>query len=420
MKYEERTAQTFAVKSESLMNRHLQLTHKRNELMAKLLWLFLFIAIVTNSIVDPAILKIIFPTGLIICSVVTVFVKKKWQLEKTPYLVITVIYIFFIILIVYEPLFINFMYIWFALILSAIYQQTKPILLAGLYTLTFTLFCFFHFRQEIFPFVDQEDIVYICLFSLFVTIFLIYASKFNEKLQRNLEEEKRQTEELLQRSDKLAAVGQLAAGVAHEIRNPLSVISGFIQLLKKDQKDFQHYDVMLKELKRIDQITTELLLLSKPQNLCLQTKKLNNIIQEVVTFLETQAKKNNIYISFKRPAEEYFIKCDENQMKQVIINLIKNAGEAMPGGGNIIVELMQAGSYVKLQINDEGKGLPREALEKLGEPFYTTKEAGTGLGLMVSFKIVENHNGKMQFSSEVGKGTTVEVLIPKITSEGTK
>ncbi|MCT8140041.1 hypothetical protein H1D32_21530 [Anaerobacillus sp. CMMVII] len=174
------------------MNNHRILIHNRNQLMAKLMWFFLFLSILVNGIVDPAILVVIIPTGLFCCLVASVFVAKKWLVTQTPVIIVTVIFLFFITLVLFEPLLINFVYIWFALILSSIYQQYKPILLAGIYSLGFTIYIFYNYHAEVFPFTDQEDIVYLGLFSVFVTIFLIYASKFNEKLQEKLQQEKMQ------------------------------------------------------------------------------------------------------------------------------------------------------------------------------------------------------------------------------------
>ncbi|RXJ02858.1 two-component sensor histidine kinase [Anaerobacillus alkaliphilus] len=266
---------------------------------------------------------------------------------------------------------------------------------------------------------DREDISYISLFAVFVTIFLIYATRFNDKLKNELEREKRETEQLLVNSDKLATVGQLAAGVAHEIRNPLSVISGYIQLLKEDHKELQHVDIIDKELTRMNLIISEFLDISKPNSMQLETKDLNLIVQQVVTLLNAEAHFKNVAIEIKQPNNAIDIECEENQIKQVLINLVKNGIEAMPNGGVVTIELLEEENEAKIRIFDEGTGIPEEQLATLGKPFYTTKESGTGLGLMVSLKIIENHRGKMLFSSVVGKGTIVEVILPqKNVSEG--
>ncbi|HYK74842.1 MAG TPA: ATP-binding protein [Pseudoneobacillus sp.] len=243
--------------------------------------------------------------------------------------------------------------------------------------------------------------------------------KFNGKtalltMVRDITEQKNQTAELIQKSDKLSLVGQLAAGIAHEIRNPLTSLRGFIQLLQYKTNDNKEYcDIMLSELDRINLIVGEFLILAKPQMVKFSNKNINHIIRHVVTLIGTQAIMNNVDMDYKLMKNLPMISCEENQLKQVIINLIKNAIEAMPDGGTIRV---QTGMYdekqIFIKVMDEGNGIPEEIIAKLGEPFYTTKEQGTGLGLMVCFKIIENHQGQMKVYSEVNKGTTFEIILP--------
>ena len=227
---------------------------------------------------------------------------------------------------------------------------------------------------------------------------------------------KEETEGLLQKSEKLALVGQMAAGIAHEIRNPLTSIRGFIQLFQtKYAEDEQHFKLVLSELDRINLIVGEFLVLSKPNAVEFKEKEITNLIKDVVTLINTQAIMNNIQI-----VEEYgsvlpIVVCEENHLKQVFINLLKNAIEAMPNGGMIEVKVLEKDKdKVSIFITDQGMGIPEERIPKLGEPFYTTKEKGTGLGLMTCYKIIENHDGEMIISSKINKGTLVEVILPLI------
>ncbi|WP_338472272.1 ATP-binding protein [Niallia sp. XMNu-256] len=225
---------------------------------------------------------------------------------------------------------------------------------------------------------------------------------------------KEETEGLLQKSDKLAVVGQMAAGIAHEIRNPLTSIRGFIQLFESKYKDDQPYfQLVLSELDRINLIVGEFLVLAKPTAVEFKEKEVNNLIKEVVTLINTQAIMNNIQISVEYEQNSPIIVCEESQLKQVFINLLKNAIEAMPNGGLIEVRVKeQTKGSVSIYISDQGVGIPEGRIPKLGEPFYTTKEKGTGLGLMISYKIIESHNGEINISSEINKGTTIEVTLP--------
>ncbi|NGQ94738.1 PAS domain S-box protein [Brevibacillus sp. SYP-B805] len=226
--------------------------------------------------------------------------------------------------------------------------------------------------------------------------------------------ERKQTEELLRQSDKLSALGQLAAGIAHEIRNPLTTLRGFIQLLKKAGGDRDRYcEIMLDELDRINFIVSELLLLAKPQVVSYRFKELPDILHDVISLLGTQAILHNIRIVSRLEENLPPLYCEENQIKQVFINILRNAIEAMPKGGEIHIEAeASADGWLIIRFHDQGCGIEPERIAKLGVPFYTTKERGTGLGLMVGFKIIEDHGGKIRIESTPFVGTTVEVRLP--------
>jgi two-component system, sporulation sensor kinase E len=225
--------------------------------------------------------------------------------------------------------------------------------------------------------------------------------------------ERKRAEELLIKSEKLSIVGQLAAGVAHEIRNPLTSLKGFVQLLRSKVEGYNHYfDIMLSELDRINFIVSEFLVIAKPQAVKFQPKDVRTILINTVALLNTQAIMNNVEIVTRMDDNLPPIHCDENQIKQVFINVLNNSIDAMPDGGQIEIEASCRGEEITFLFIDHGVGIPEERIPLLGEPFYTTKEKGTGLGLMVSYKIIENHRGRMSIRSELGKGTTVEIVLP--------
>ncbi|MBB6444305.1 ATP-binding protein [Bacillus benzoevorans] len=231
---------------------------------------------------------------------------------------------------------------------------------------------------------------------------------------KDITDKKVETEGLLQKSEKLALVGQMAAGIAHEIRNPLTSIQGFIQLFKsKYPSDAEHFTLVLSELERINLIVGEFLVLAKPTAVIFKEKAINKLIQDVVTLTNTQAIMSNIQIFVE--SESYIppIICEENQLKQVFINILKNSIEAMPNGGIIDVKIkLKENDKVSIRIMDQGVGIPENRIPTLGEPFYTTKEKGTGLGLMTSYTIIDRHEGELKISSKVNEGTTVEVILP--------
>ncbi|ASS70885.1 PAS domain-containing protein [Bacillus atrophaeus] len=227
--------------------------------------------------------------------------------------------------------------------------------------------------------------------------------------------ERKQTEELMLKSEKLSIAGQLAAGIAHEIRNPLTAIKGFLQLMKPTMEGNEHYfDIVFSELSRIELILSELLMLAKPQQHAYKEHlNLKKLISEVTALLETQANLNGIFIKTAFQRESIFINGDQNQLKQVFINLIKNAVESMPDGGTVEIDTTEDEHSVHVTIKDEGEGIPEKVLKRIGEPFLTTKEKGTGLGLMVTFNIIENHQGTIQVDSKPEKGTAFKISFPK-------
>lgn len=230
--------------------------------------------------------------------------------------------------------------------------------------------------------------------------------------------ERKQTEDLLRKSDKLSIVGQLAAGVAHEIRNPLTAIHGFAQLLQMGMNKEEYISIILSELRRIELIVNEFLVLAKPQVVTFEQKDVLVLLQSIIALLETQAIMNNIQIQTEFEPNIPLIKCEENQLKQVFVNILKNAIEAMPSGGLITIQVSTGDQGMLLiRFIDQGNGIPEERIPKLGEPFYTTKEKGTGLGLMVSYKIIQEHQGKIQFCSQLNTGTTVDILLPAVHPE---
>lgn len=227
--------------------------------------------------------------------------------------------------------------------------------------------------------------------------------------------ERKELEERLRKSDTLSVVGELAAGIAHEIRNPMTALKGFIQLLEASVKeDFSMYfNVITSELSRIESIITEFLVLAKPQAVHYEEKNVLKIMKDTMELLGAQSILNNVQMHLKTAPDLPSLYCEPNQLKQVFINIVKNAIEIMPDGGNVFIEIARKDkNRLLISITDEGSGIPEDKIKRLGEPFYTTKERGTGLGLMVSFKIIEEHRGEVEVKSDAGKGTTFFITLP--------
>ncbi|MCR2823886.1 ATP-binding protein [Lederbergia panacisoli] len=232
-------------------------------------------------------------------------------------------------------------------------------------------------------------------------------------ISRDISERKKAEAQLLH-AEKLSIVGELAAGIAHEIRNPLTTIKGFVQIYKSNEA-IEYTDLLLSELGRIETITSELLSLGKPQVIKMNHTNLQDLIENTLELLLPQANMNNIQFKLGYEGPPFFITCEQNQIKQVFINILKNAMEAMHEGGEIHLNLRKgAEGKCIISIQDEGCGIPEDILPRLGEPFYTLKEKGTGLGLMICHKIIKQHHGTITYQSKAGEGTLVEIELPLV------
>jgi PAS domain S-box-containing protein len=220
------------------------------------------------------------------------------------------------------------------------------------------------------------------------------------------------------RSEKLALVGELAASTAHEIRNPLTSIRGFIQLLENrfspDAAEQDYLKIMLSELDRANDIIKNFLLLAKPQEPKLQFQDLNFVLEELLKLVEAQSLMSDVQLQRNFCSDMPFMVMETESIKQVFLNLLQNAFQSMPNGGYITVssEFDPLENHSVVKVTDTGIGIPKELLRKIGHPFFTTKQNGTGLGLAVSYRIIENHKGKIQVISQENVGTTFIVTLP--------
>ncbi|MBS4211439.1 MULTISPECIES: ATP-binding protein [Neobacillus] len=232
--------------------------------------------------------------------------------------------------------------------------------------------------------------------------------------KRDMVKKLEEREERLRRTEKLSVVGELSASVAHEIRNPLTSLKGFVQLLKvEDERHQFYYQIMLDELDRINHIVGELLLLAKPQAVKFTKADVKKLLKDVISLLSSEASYHNVQIESRFANDHMTIECEPNQLKQLFINIIKNAIEASGNGGMVTISFKQMEpETISIVIEDNGCGISEKRLAKIGEPFYSSKEKGTGLGLTVSFKIVQSHHGTIHFESKENQGTSVHIVLP--------
>ncbi|WP_163150115.1 ATP-binding protein [Anoxybacillus sp. MB8] len=219
-------------------------------------------------------------------------------------------------------------------------------------------------------------------------------------------------EQLLLKKEKLSVIGELAAGIAHEIRNPLTSIKGFLQMMKETKEvDERFVQIMLDEIERVNQIVSQLLVLAKPQMKSYKPLALHDVVDYVVGLFTYEAILQNVQMKYE-PHTSATVHGDKNELIQVFVNVVKNALEAMPKGGTLTISTKEEDDRVHIIIEDTGKGIEQEHLKRIGEPFYTLKEKGMGLGLTTSMKMIHEHKGTMQIESKVGKGTRVHIILP--------
>jgi signal transduction histidine kinase len=252
------------------------------------------------------------------------------------------------------------------------------------------------------------------------------AAAFNQMAERlgKRETELKESQTVLRRADRLSSLGLLTAGLAHEIRNPLVAIRTFTQLLPERYEDPEFRDgfqgLALKEVDRICGLINDLLSFARPSKPNVSPQNINDVVDNIARILETQAKEKNVEVIRRFSSDLPMVWIDREQMKQVFMNLILNAIQAMKDGGSIVIstgvsaksdgELVR--EYVQVEVRDTGIGIPPENLERIFDPFFTSKDEGSGLGLAVSHQIVQEHSGFVTVKSTVGKGTAFFVNVP--------
>ncbi len=242
----------------------------------------------------------------------------------------------------------------------------------------------------------------------------------------------KEMEEQIKRSDRMATIGQFAAGIAHEIRNPLTSLSGSIQVLKGELElkgtNRHLMDIILRESERLNNLITDFLLFAQPPKISKEKMDIGQVIDETLQLFKNSPGHNRAIKIVKEIRREIFVLGDQHQLKQLFWNLFINAAQIMPNGGELRVKLetvntdgtsgrfqgakeMEMTPFAKISVSDTGNGIDPDEKEKIFEPFFTTKEDGTGLGLAIVHRIVENHDGFISVNSQRNKGTTFEIFL---------
>lgn len=512
----------------------------RHQVLMKWYWVFGIVNLIMNQVSGYPYMGYLLITWAVPLTILTYLSILGYSVHKLMYGTILSMFMVVWVWIYLNPSLLNFIFIWFILIVSSFYQNKKVILFAGFLTFLSTISAFYTYHDDIFSELKDHHIIILLLFDMVIILYLYLTTRYLESLRAKIEQseaqvgmmlhstreylesfirnttdalvvtdltgrvikvnpafemvfgwkewetlghslsqltnpdegevervitqvlrqmepitfdtvnrtkdgqaidinvvvspirnqegtiiamaslarditERKRTAERLLRTEKLAAVGQLAAAVTHEIRNPLTVLSGFTQLIAEKNPDptTQSYcNLMKSEIDRIHMIVSEFLVFAKPQAERLVEYDLHRLILETVALMEPEAHQHQTTLRCFWKGSVPLLHCDPNAIKQVLINLIKNSIEAMPTGGGVRLEVEGKEEEVVIRVQDEGMGMDETTLHHLTEPFFTSKEHGTGLGMAISQKIISNHGGQLCVESKLHEGTRVELRLP--------
>ncbi len=224
-------------------------------------------------------------------------------------------------------------------------------------------------------------------------------------------------EEQLRRAERLSTLGEMAAVLAHEIRNPLGSIRGSAEILKDDYRPgdpkYEFMEIQIKETERLNRVVEDFLQMARPQPAELQLCSVQEELETIATLVAQDARKREILLVLEPPPAPVTVEADGEKLRQAFLNIIINALQATPPGGSVVISTrVVPGAGSEISFRDTGHGIKAENLGRIFEPFFTTKEEGTGLGLAITRKIIESHGGAMTVESEAGGGTTVKVRLP--------
>lgn len=258
---------------------------------------------------------------------------------------------------------------------------------------------------------QAEQLMFMLIFSILTWVTLIILVCFIENLDIQIANYKH-----IQSAERLSVVSQLAAAVAHEVRNPMTSIKGFLQLIKNDENlnksQNKYIAISLDELDRTEAVINDYLSLAKPSSVKSDSKlNVTSELQAMVGIMTSYTNSHNIRI-LPCIQDELFSKGKQNEFKQAILNIMKNSVEAINENGTLAVNAYRKNDHVHIEIKDDGIGMTKKQAEQLGTPYYSTKDKGTGVGLTITYKIIKDMNGKIAVKSEKGVGTIFTIVIP--------
>ncbi|MGZ4837129.1 MAG: sensor histidine kinase [Terriglobales bacterium] len=227
----------------------------------------------------------------------------------------------------------------------------------------------------------------------------------------------RRIEDEIELSRRLAAIGRLTSGVAHEVRNPINAIMVHLEVLREkikqiDPESRRHMDVISSEIQRLDRVVQTLVDFTKPVELRLSDADLRRIVEDVSVLAAPEASRQGVTVKCDLPADPLTIKADADLVKQAVLNIALNGIQAMPGGGALQLVARRDDHLIEVEVRDQGPGIPPEIRDKIFNLYFTTKKTGSGIGLAMSYRVMQLHNGSMEFESQPGQGTTFHLRFP--------
>jgi signal transduction histidine kinase len=221
----------------------------------------------------------------------------------------------------------------------------------------------------------------------------------------------------LELSRRMAAIGRLTSGVGHEVKNPINAIVVHLELLKNKLSDasgpaIRHLDIIDSEIHRLDRVVQMLVDFSRPVELQLAEQDLRSVVDDVLSLATEEFSTHNVTLESRLPSKPLVAKVDTDLLKQAALNVILNGAQAMPDGGRLEVVLEEEGKSAVLRVTDQGYGIPDDLLEKIFDLYFTTKAGGSGIGLAMTYRILQLHHGSIEVQSNVGSGTEFRLRIP--------
>jgi two-component system sporulation sensor kinase B len=360
----------------------------------------------------------IFHSVLVVILIVCLLLYPKYETHLFRVVMIVGVFTYFYTLFfLYPDTWSNFLFLCFIPAISILFFDSKlfyfSLLVNGLFVTV--LFCYITVVDQgvQYPHIQLDLVGNFINFiaSQLIIYFIYYLSNVRVKRMQLYYEH-------VQQSERLKSTGQLAAAVAHEIRNPLTVVSGFLQYYEKHfsfSKDTKkHFTLMIEELNTAEQVISQYLSIAKPnnnQNQKMEKVNIKAVLQSITDLLQSYGLLRNNKIDLKIE-DNCYIAANNLELKQLFINIIKNAIEVSKAGDPVIVQAERYKNFIEIKIIDYGIGMSEAEVKSLGTPFYSLKSKGTGLGLMICYNIIEKYNGSLDFTSSKGEGTTVTVRFP--------